>query len=67
MTETTLYTGIVFLEKPNENGNTALKYRGIKNTARFERFVIEKHGQNLTAINYYNKETRSFSHQTKFR
>lgn len=62
-----LYNAIAFLDRPNDRGNKAIKYRGIKNIGKFERFLMASHGQNLTAINYYLKETKAFHHQTKFK
>ena len=63
----TPYNAIAFLNVKNDRGNTAIKYRNIKNVEAFERFLIRQHGGNLQAINYYVKETRQFHHQIKFK
>lgn len=58
----TLYTAIIFFMPGHPF--SAMKYRKISNTDKFVTFAQKKY-KNISSINFYERDTRLFSHQIR--
>lgn len=57
-----MYTAIIFFLPGHPY--PAMKYRKISNLKKFEEFALSKY-PNISRINFYERESRQFSHQIK--